>query len=99
MGKKTKLEKLSIFKNAYYMYHAGVVRLDTQTDNKLYYLVQDAVSEKEHSVIISFNEQKKIVQIQCDCTSNSLKLKHLPFCSHMMVATIQAVFKLGKPKR
>lgn len=96
---KNKLNELSVFKNAYLIYHGGLIQLDEKTENATYYAVTDPDSEKEHIVTIYFDSNNKVIKLSCECTIQSLKCKQLPLCSHMMAAVVQSMFDLGRQRR
>ncbi len=99
LEKPKSLERLTIFKNAYYIYSIGQVRITDRIRNKVYLEVQDAVSEDWHSVIVSLDEESRVIKLMCDCTNASLRSKHLPLCSHMITAVTYCMFNLGRPKK
>ena len=93
-----KIRNLEIFKTALYIHEAGLIKCDGSSERKIYYLVTDPASEKEHSVVIELTENQ-VIKLTCSCTLAALKSKHLPICSHMMAAIRLAVYDLGRPRK
>lgn len=93
------MKRLDVFRNAYFMHESGLVRKDSESDRCVYYSVTDGHSKEDHQVIITLDEESKVIKITCDCTSASIKSKHLPLCSHMMAAIRRAMFEYGRPKK
>lgn len=92
------MNRLQAFKTAYYLHHAGKVRKDKETKNRIYYTVEDEINGKDHSVIIELNEES-ILTAKCDCTLYSLRALHKPICSHIITALTYSMFELGRPKK
>lgn len=89
------MKKYKIFKNAFFMHQGGFVYKTDETDRRIYYEVTDPDSEKKHMVLIELTDNK-VWSMSCDCTSQSIKSKYMPICSHMMAVIRQATYEFGK---
>ena len=70
-----------------------------ETENGIYYFVEDMNSKKEHLVMLKYDGRSQTTSISCDCTLQALKIKHLPLCSHILAAMMHAGFQLGRPPK
>jgi len=91
------MKRYQVFRNAFDAYMSGSVIRTDESSTSIYYNVEDPNSKKMHAVKLQI--KNRVLLASCDCTNQTLNIKQLPVCSHIITALVRAMYDYGKTKK